>query len=73
MDLYFAKVIMAWPPFLIYVGTWFLGVSVFKGYMRSREKITGESNALVKELVETNRQIVAALNELNNRGEGRKP
>ena len=67
-----ASIIIGWLPFIIYVGTWIWGVAVFKGYRRSRERLAAESNAGLRDLVETNRQIVAMLRELKSELHDRK-
>ncbi len=59
-----AELIIAWLPFVIYVGTWIWGVSVFKRYARSRESVGIDNSAAIRELVESNREITAVLREL---------
>jgi hypothetical protein len=67
-----AGLMMAWLPFLIYIGTWIWGVAIFKGYKRSRERLAAESNAGLRDLVETNRQIAAMLQDLKSELHDRK-
>ncbi|MDQ6437071.1 hypothetical protein RB623_23715 [Mesorhizobium sp. LHD-90] len=58
------ETIVAWLPFVIYVGTWIWGVVVFKRYARSRQSAGADNSAAIRELVESNREITAVLREL---------
>jgi L-lactate permease len=58
--------IIAWLPFVIYVGTWIWGVAVFKRYARSQQIAGADNSAAIRELVESNREITTVLRELKD-------
>lgn len=71
-----AAYIVAWVPYLISIVIsvlwWIWAIRVFKQYARNRERIDADKVSAIRELIETNRQIVAALRQLNERPKDRR-
>ncbi|TGQ50542.1 hypothetical protein EN836_28455 [Mesorhizobium sp. M1C.F.Ca.ET.193.01.1.1] len=58
--------IIAWLPLAVFLVIWIWGLVTLKQYVRARE-LAGHDNATaIRELVETNREIVAVLRDLKS-------
>jgi hypothetical protein len=64
--------IVAWLPLAVFLVIWIWGLVTLKQYVRARQ-LAGHDNATaIRELVETNREIVAVLRELKSEFQVRK-
>ncbi|MDX8495692.1 hypothetical protein RFN29_29475 [Mesorhizobium sp. VK22B] len=64
--------IIAWLPLAVFLVIWIWGLVTLKRYVRARE-LAGHDNATaIRELVETNREIVAVLRDLKSDIQGRR-
>ncbi|MER8748183.1 hypothetical protein NKH57_02725 [Mesorhizobium sp. M1050] len=64
--------IIAWLPMAIFLVIWIWGLVSLKQYVRARERAGHDNAAAIRELVETNREIVAVLRDLKLELQGRK-
>ncbi|TGQ77491.1 MULTISPECIES: hypothetical protein [unclassified Mesorhizobium] len=64
--------IIAWLPMAVFVVIWVWGLVTLKQYVRARERAGHDNAAAIRELVETNREIVAVLRDLKSELQGRK-
>lgn len=64
--------IIAWLPMAVFLVIWIWGLVTLKQYVRARELVGHDNAAAIRELGETNREIVAALRDLKTELQGRK-
>ncbi|RWN23627.1 MAG: hypothetical protein EOR94_01325 [Mesorhizobium sp.] len=64
--------IIAWLPMAVFLVIWIWGLVSLKQYVRARERAGHDNAAAIRELVETNREIVAVMRELKSEFQGRK-
>jgi len=65
--------IIAWLPLAVFVVIWAWGLVTLKQYVRARQLAGHDNAAAVRELVETNREIVAVLRDLKSELQRRNP
>ncbi|RWP67976.1 hypothetical protein [Mesorhizobium sp.] len=64
--------IIAWLPLAAFLVIWIWGLVTLKQYVRARELAGHDNAAAIRELCETNREIVAVLRELKSELQGRR-
>ncbi|MER9599528.1 MULTISPECIES: hypothetical protein [unclassified Mesorhizobium] len=64
--------IIAWLPLAVFLVIWIWGLLTLKQYVRAREFAGHDNAAAIRELGETNREIVAVLRELKSELQGRR-
>jgi hypothetical protein len=64
--------VIAWLPLAVFLVIWVWGLVTLKQYVRARERAGHDNAAAIRELVETNREIVAVLLDLKSELQGRK-
>jgi len=64
--------IIAWLPLAVFLVIWIWGLVTLKQYVRARELASRDNAAAIRELVETNREIVGVLRDVKSEFQGRK-
>ncbi|TSE13733.1 hypothetical protein C1D09_002520 [Mesorhizobium intechi] len=64
--------IIAWLPMAAILVIWIWGLVTLKQYVRARERAGHDNATAIRELVDTNREIVAVLRDLKSEFQARK-